>query len=413
MRSIAAFGTLFFSVAFVQLGVGVLGPLDALSGVQNGFTNREIGLLGSAHFLGFFVGCLTAPALMRRTGHVRAFAVVSCAGVVSALAHPIFADSALVWMLLRVAAGFAIAGAYTVIESWLQSRLENADRGRVLGDYRVVDMSAAVASQLLVSQLEPGLYVSYNIVAMVAAVSILPLLLTTSKPPPPPTTPRVRPWRAILLSPLGAFGVLVVGLTNSSFRMIGPLYGQVYGLSLLDIALFLAAGMLGGALAQPIAGRLSDAYDRRWVLIGVSAAALAVCAGLASGGFGDTPNAVILGAFLFGAAAMPLYSISAAHANDHCPKDFIVELNASLIFMFAVGAVVSPWIAAELVDAYGPDALWMYIGAAHVALIAFGFYRMGQRPSPDPATRKPYRGLLRSSLLLGRLVKSADEAKEP
>jgi len=35
---------------------------DAISGEQLGFSNTEIGFLGSAHFFGFFIGCWWAAS---------------------------------------------------------------------------------------------------------------------------------------------------------------------------------------------------------------------------------------------------------------------------------------------------------------------------------------------------------------
>ena len=409
MRALISFAALLLSIMLVQLGVGVLAPLDALAGVARGFSDREIGLLGSAHFAGFFIGCLYTPALMARVGHSRAFAAITAIGVISTLLHPLtpYPEA---WMVYRVGAGIAIAGSYTVVESWLQAKLENSNRARILSGYRVADMSAAVGSQLLIIQLDPLLYASYTVVALVAVVSLLPLTLTTAKPPPSPKRPKLRPWRAIQLSPLGAAGVIVTGLTSSSFRMVGPLYGAAFDLSREAIAYFLAAGMLGGAVAQPFVGWIADKFDRRWVLIGVSLTATAVCAVLSVGLGAFGTWTLPIGSFLFGAAAMPLYSISAAHANDHCPPDSVVELNAALLFMFAVGAIISPVLAAELVSNFGPNALWAYVGAAHLFLIVFGVYRMTRRPSPE--ARTAYRWLPRSSMILGRLFKKHEEPQD-
>jgi len=52
--------------------------------------------------------------------------------------------------------------------------------------------------------------------------------------------------------------------------MVGPVYGLEVGLSPEDIALFLAAYVLGGALAQYPIGWLADRFDRRSVLVGLS-----------------------------------------------------------------------------------------------------------------------------------------------
>jgi MFS family permease len=186
--------------------------------------------------------------------------------------------------------------------------------------------------------------------------------------------------------------------------MVGPVFGAELGLSPQEIALFLAAGVLGGALSQLPVGWLSDRFDRRAVLIGLSLAAIAVCAaGLAGAGARESIHGL---AFLFGAAAFPLYSVGAALANDFAPRDFVVELNASLMFLFGVGAIVSPLAAAALIAWFGPAALFAYIAAAHVALVAFGVWRATQRPAATPRT--PYAWLPRTSFTLGRLLRGAN-----
>jgi len=79
-------------------------------------------------------------------------------------------------------------------------------------------------------------------------------------------------WRA---SPLAVAGVIVAALSSASFRMVGPIYGQDVGLAPQQIGYFLAAFVAGGALAQYPMGWLADKYDRRWVLIWLSVAAIA------------------------------------------------------------------------------------------------------------------------------------------
>jgi hypothetical protein len=57
MRTLISFTALFLSILLVQLGSGTLGPLDALAGIEPGFTPQEIGLLVSANFICFLFGC--------------------------------------------------------------------------------------------------------------------------------------------------------------------------------------------------------------------------------------------------------------------------------------------------------------------------------------------------------------------
>ena len=172
MRLMISFAALFLSVILLQLSTGGVGPLDALSGITLDFTNAQIGLLGSAHFFGFFIGCWWAPRLMGTIGHSRAFAAFTAAGAIGLLAHMLVID-AYAWALMRVASGLCVAGCYTVIEAWLQAKLTNETRGRAMGTYRVVDMGASLVAQMLISVLEPASYVSYNLLALLCCAAPL------------------------------------------------------------------------------------------------------------------------------------------------------------------------------------------------------------------------------------------------
>jgi MFS family permease len=272
MRLIISFAALFLSAILLQLSSGGVGPLDALSGLQEGFTTTQVGLLGSAHFVGFFIGCWWAPRLMGNVGHSRAFAVFASLGTIGILSHMMLVQP-VAWATMRIMTGLSVAGCYTVIESWMHAKLTNDNRGRAMGAYRFVDMGGSLTAQLMISILTPASYISYNLLAILCAASLLPLALTKSSPPKTPKAPRLRPMLAMRMSPLAAAGVITAGLTGASFRMVGPIYGLEVGLSTNQIALFLASFVLGGALAQYPIGWLADKYDRRWVMIWLSVAA--------------------------------------------------------------------------------------------------------------------------------------------
>ncbi|MEM9636398.1 MAG: hypothetical protein AAGA94_02035, partial [Pseudomonadota bacterium] len=132
MRLLISFAALFLSVLLLQLSSGGVGPLDALSGLILGFSKQQIGLLGSAHFLGFFIGCWWAPRLMGSVGHSRAFAAFTAAGAIGLMSHMLIIDP-YAWALMRIASGMCVAGCYTVIEAWLQAKVTNETRGRTMG----------------------------------------------------------------------------------------------------------------------------------------------------------------------------------------------------------------------------------------------------------------------------------------
>ncbi|KUJ80023.1 MFS transporter [Ruegeria profundi] len=405
MRTIISFAALFLSVILLQLSTGGVGPLDAISGLTLEFTTGQIGLLGSAHFIGFFVGCWWAPRLMGNVGHSRAFAVCTALGAMGLLGHTL-TDNPYIWAALRIASGTCVAGCYTVIEAWLNAKVTNETRGRAMGTYRFVDMGASLCAQLIIAVLPPASYVSYNLLAILCCAALLPLTLTKANQPETPDAPRLRPKLAWRSSPLAVAGVIVAALSSASFRMVGPVYGQEVGLNVDQIAFFLASFVLGGALAQYPLGWLADKYDRRWVLIWLSVAAVLSC-GVTMAASDTGTVGVMLAAAVFGLTTFPIFSVSSAHANDFATTEERVELSAALMFWYALGAIASPYVSSTLIQQYGPGALFAFVAAGHVVLIVFGVARMRSRPTPEERTNYVYAP--RTSFTIGRLLKRSRE----
>ena len=400
MRVLITFAALFLSVVLLLFGAGGVVPLDAISGAALGFSKSQIGLMGSAHFLGFFIGCWWAPRLLGEVGHSRAFAAFVAAGTIGILAH-MLAVNPLAWSLMRMAIGLCTAGCYTIVEAWMQAKVTNETRGRAMAVYRVVDTAGSLGAQLVIGVLTPGSYVSYNLLALLLCSALFPLTLTRAEPPETPAAPRLRPQLAWQRSPLAAAGVIVSGVTGAAFRTVGPMYGQEVGLLANQIALYLAAYVIGGALAQYPVGWAADKYDRRRVLIALSVLGTMTCvAAILFAGMGPWANYLTIAAFGF--ATMPIYSVSTAHAHDYATPMERVELSAALMFLYAVGAIASPYVASVLIEGFGPAAMFVMIAVAHILLIGFGLARMGARPSPGNITA--YTDEPRTSFLTGRLL---------
>ena len=342
---------------------------------------------------------------MGSIGHSRAFAAFTAAGTIALIAHMLIVNP-LAWALMRVATGCSVAGCYTVVEAWMQAKVGNATRGRTMGVYRLADMGASLMAQLFISVLEPASYVSYNILALICIASLLPLTLTTARQPDSPAAPRLRPRLLPECSPLATAGVLVSALSGASFRMVGPLYGKGVGLAVDQIAWFLAAFVLGGALAQYPVGWLADKFDRRIVLIALSAATILTCLAITATD-GLSATGVMLSAFLFGLTSFPVYSVSAAHANDFADAGQRVELSAALMFFYALGATAAPLVASALIGLFGPAAMFSLIAAGHGLLVVFGLVRM--RVAGPARRRTRYVWAPRTSFIIGRLTRGARE----
>ncbi|MEX0502462.1 MFS transporter [Alphaproteobacteria bacterium LSUCC0719] len=404
MRLLISLSALLISTLFVQMGIGALRPFDAISGQALGFTPVEIGLLASGHFAGFLLGCVFGPLLVRRAGHSRAFAVMAGAAVISIIAHPLIPD-ALFWAAIRVLSGFSVAGCYTLIESWLQAKITNDIRGRVFSIYRLVDMSGQIMANAIIATLTPASYVSYNLIAIIMCLAILPLALTQSKEPELPERFSYQPFFALRISPLAGLGVVVAGLSTATFGSVGPIYAIAVGLDLSQIALFLVVSTVGGMASQLPAGILADKISRRTVLLVFSILASALCLlmmlPVADITIGGVPLVYVM-SFLFGFTTFPIYSICAAHASDFVSQDQIITLSASLIFMYASGAIVSPLLAGVIIEQFGASMMFSMIAVAHIMLMLFTIYRNFVRPVEQ---RRRYAYIPRTSMFIASILR--------
>ena len=118
---------------------GLQGTLIALRADYEHFTTAVIGLVSAAYFAGVMAASWLAPYLIGAVGHIRVFAGLAAIAAVGTLALVLIIDP-LAWACMRAVMGFCFSGLATTIESWINARSENADRGRVLSIYRLVDI---------------------------------------------------------------------------------------------------------------------------------------------------------------------------------------------------------------------------------------------------------------------------------
>jgi MFS family permease len=111
---------------------------------------------------------------------------------------------------------------------------------------------------------------------------------------------------------------------------------------------------------------------------------------------------ILVTAGLFGLTTFPIFSVAAAHAHDFASSDERVELSAALMFFFATGAIAAPYLASELIEFFGPAALFVMIALGHAVLVIFGVWRMRARPTVEDKT--PYVYSPRTSFTIGRLL---------
>lgn len=405
MSSIRPLIPLLVTVGFLLGGNGLQGTVIAVRGAQEGFSATVIGLFGTAYFAGFLLGCLWATRVLRSVGHIRVFAALAALASSATLIMPIVVEP-VTWAVLRFLTGICFAGLFTTMESWFNSGSTNENRARVLSLYRIVDIGSVIAAQYLMPLFGTDGFTIFTVMAMMISLSLVPVSLGDRSNPRPPTEMSLDLGGVWRISPLACFGCMVVGMTTAAFRTVGPVYGELLGFSVTDIANFMSAGIVGGVFLQYPLGHLSDRWDRRAVLILATAGALAASLALAFLAGADL-SANLLLVLVFGAFAMPLYSLSAAHANDHAGKDDFVRLAAGLLFYFSLGAVIGPPVAAWLMQIYGAPMLFITTSVIYVLLIVVTLARMRARPAVPVSLRERFIPLLRTSPLFLRLARRA------
>lgn len=375
---LASLAAILFTTLVFLVGNGLLNTLIPVRAHLEGFPTLAIGIIGSAYFAGFVLGCFSGPRWLARVGHVRTFSV--CAGLCAAatlLMSILVSEPA--WILMRALFGFAAANMYMTLESWLNDRARNETRGMIFSAYLGINFAGLVIGQLLFATARPATFVLFSMATVFYALCLIPVGLTDLKQPAPAPVPKLRPLKLFRLSPVGVAGCIAVGLANNAVWALAPVYAQQQGLSSGGVALFMVAFTVGGMLVQIPVGRLSDHIDRRFVIAGTCA--LAAAAAVLIGLFGGHDQKTMLPTiFVFGILMLPLYALSVAHANDRVRRDCFVESSATLLLINSMASVLGPTIGATVMDVFGPPALFFFTASVHIAMLSFTILRLTQRP---------------------------------
>jgi MFS family permease len=387
-KQILSVASILGSVLIFLIGTGLLNTVTPVRAHLAGFSDLLIGIIGSAYYAGFIGGCFVGPRLIARVGHSRTFAVA--AGV--AAATPLMQSllfSVPSWIIARVVFGFAAAGLYMVIESWLNDRATAETRGRVFAAYMTVNYLGIVIGQALFTTGHPTSYSLFSLSAIFFALCMIPMGLTRLPQPKTTEIPTLRPLYMFRIAPVGVAGCIVVGLANGAVWTLAPIYAHDHNMTRGLLALFMNAFTLGGAFIQIPVGRLSDHMDRRHII--AAAALLAAMVGLALAAFGgrSTTDALVLMA-LFGTVALPMYGLSIAHANDRLPREMFVEASATLLLINAVAAAIGPILAALVTDRMGIAWLFVYTASVHILFAGFVIARLAIKATPPDEMREPF-----------------------
>ncbi|ESR25298.1 MFS transporter [Lutibaculum baratangense] len=383
-------GALLLSVSALILSLFVLLAGNSMQFVilglradAEGFSTLTIGVLAASYYVGYALGTFQAPGFVRRVGHIRAFAGVGSVISAVVLAHSLWVDP-IFWSALRFITGMSFAVIATVTESWINARATRSVRGQLLAVASISIILGYAVGPLVVSLGSVGGYPLFIVASILMSVGIVPVLVTRIGPPAVPAETAAESYTLMRLyreTPLGLVGTMVIGAAQGSFLGLGAVFANRAGLSDNGASYFVTGALVAGMLVQYPLGWLSDRFDRRRViafttsLLGVGA----VAAMLMMATVGPTLPVLVLSAAVAGIAAMPLYAVIVAYANDRLPESTIVPAAAALILSFSIGSSLAGPVASLAMDMFGPQGLMGFLAVALIALAGFTFVRMAVR----------------------------------
>lgn len=388
LRTLAPVATLLIGIAILLIGQGLQGILIPVRANLESFSTLAVGFVGATYFLGFTFGSWKGARLIARTGHVRVFAAMTALASACPLLLGLWINL-WSWGLLRFLSGFCFAVLYVVIESWLNERSTNENRGKVFSVYILINMTMLAAGQQILILADPSYLNLFAIASVLVSLAAVPVALSTSETPREVEDTRLDLRYAFRTSPAGMLGSLSSGLTNGAFWALAPLFIAHYSNEVSMVAWFMTAVVLGGAAGQFPIGHLSDRIDRRRVIAAISVAGAVICMGIVLL-VGRASDLVILAmGFIWGTMTYPVYSISVAHANDRADPETYVIISSALLMMYGIGAVSGPFLASAVMTFMGAPGLYVYTGVVHAL---FAFYVLFVSMRKAAASRKSKAG---------------------
>ncbi len=383
--------SLLRGTAFLLAASGLHGLLLPLRGQEEGFSTAVLGLLGTAWAGGFVTGCFFAPRLVRRAGHVRAFGAFAASGAIVALLTGLLINE-FAWVVLRAFTGFTMAGAFMVIESWLNEKSTNENRGTVFGLYMMVTYASIMAGQMIVAVGDVKSASLFMVAGIFFCLSLIPTAVSTQATPQPLQDVALDIKGLYANSPVASVACALIGIANGAWGTLGAVYGARIGISTPEIALMMSLVVVAGAAMQLPVGRVSDKTDRRFVLAAASlgAALFALMIFLAtprSGAF------VIAMTACYGALAYTLYSLAVAHANDHAKPEDFVKVSGGLLLLYGFGTMIGPVLGATLMGSMRPESLFLATALPHFLLVGYTLLRISRRAPVPLEDREAFKTL--------------------
>ena len=356
-----------------------------------GVSTSQIGVILSMYYVGYILAALSASKIINKVGHIRSFSAFISLFSALVLAH-IFSQSPILWGGLRFCEGYCIGAAMMCLESWLNARANNKNRGLVMSLYMVTTYMGSGLGQLLLNVPDTNGILILALVSIIFSLALIPISLTALPMPEISVQKGMKLLTLYKISPVGVVGCFCSGIFVGAFYTLGTIYAVRSGLDLHQTSLFMFSGILGGMCVQIPVGKLSDLVDRRFVILWACVLMFFIAPWIHI--FIDNGTlALTSSAFVLGCCTFVVYPICVSHVNDLIQNDDRVPASGLLIMLQSLGMVIGPIIIAAVMQLFGAIAFLICLSVSAAAFVFFAFNHIALRDikyiNVTPTTPQP------------------------
>lgn len=374
LQAVRLVAQVLLGVALFEIALGALWPVVSRQLELQQVAAELVSIVGAAYYAGFVAGTLTCFPVIDRAGHVRAFSVFTVLAVNATLLHVVIPQP-LAWAVLRAILGYALAGVFTIVESWLNDKATKDTRGRIFALYTMVAWGVSGIGPLGLNIPDPAGIVLFCLITVVMASAIIPLALTKVGNPDIGHRSHFGILRLYRVSPLGVLACFAAGFINTGLFVLLPLYSDKLGHNDAETSILLSVAVLGPLFIQYPVGWLADRFGRRPLMLATTLIAIGVSSVIVNLPRDQFVWLVGLTLVLSGMIS-PLYGLGVGQTNDYVSKKDFVAASAGLLFAWGIGASIGPIVAAPAMRLFDANGLFYFVSACHVLLAGFIGYRM-------------------------------------
>lgn len=334
--------SLFLSITFLAIGYGIMITYIGVYLKQTGVSSFSIGLINSAFFLGAIASSIFSQKIISTIGHIRSFASFAALMVIAFLLHSIYLNE-FFWGFLRLISGFSFYALLIIVESWLNEKSSNSQRGQILAIYTIIFYLSTALGQLFLTIPKDSEFFVFTVGSVLVLFSLITIAMTKIKEPILKPFEQYSFPKLYSIVPLALTGSFIGGFFVGSFFTMLPLTILHKFDSTTILSIFMSLTLIGGLVSQWPIGKLSDKYGRRKLIAfcGFFTAFVSLLFIIVP----ELNSYYYILALLLGVTIFAIYPLSLARANDVLDENKdMVEISRALLFAYGAGSFIAPII---------------------------------------------------------------------